>query len=205
MDQAHGPCSRRCGVSRGALMPRFVAFLRAINVGGHTVTMEELRRLFQALGLKNVETFIASGNVIFESPATNSDALAKRIERHLHKALGYEVHTFLRTDREVADISTYNAFSQAQVAACRALNVAFLAAPLDDAGRKNVMALKTDIDDFHVNGRELYWMCKVGQSESTFSNMRFEKALKVRATFRGINTVARLAARYPPAAGTKKR
>jgi uncharacterized protein (DUF1697 family) len=184
---------------------RFVAFLRAINVGGHTVTMEELRRLFQALGLKNVETFIASGNVIFESPSTNAAALAKRIERQLHTALGYEVHTFLRTDREVADISTYNAFSRAQVAACGALYVAFVAAPLDDEGRKYVMSLKTDIDDFHVNGRELYWMCRLKQGESTFSNARFEKALKIRATFRNINTVARLAAKYPPAAGTQKR
>ena len=51
-------------------MPRFIAFLRAINVGGHNVTMKELRGLFEALGLKSVETFIASGNVIFESRST---------------------------------------------------------------------------------------------------------------------------------------
>ena len=48
-------------------MPRFFAFLRAINVGGHNVTMEKLRGLFEASGFKDVETFIASGNVIFTS------------------------------------------------------------------------------------------------------------------------------------------
>ena len=46
-------------------MPRLIAFLRAINVGGHTVTMMKLRKEFEALGLQDVETFIASGNVIF--------------------------------------------------------------------------------------------------------------------------------------------
>ena len=51
------------------LMPRFVAFLRAINVGGHVVTMDQLRAAFQELGFDDVETFIASGNVIFSSPA----------------------------------------------------------------------------------------------------------------------------------------
>ena len=50
-------------------MPRHIAFLRAINVGGHTVTMDRLRQLFTGLGLKDVETFIASGNVIFSSAA----------------------------------------------------------------------------------------------------------------------------------------
>ena len=50
-------------------MTRYIAFLRAINVGGHTVKMAELKRLFEALGFTNVETFIASGNVIFDSSA----------------------------------------------------------------------------------------------------------------------------------------
>ena len=62
---------------------RLVAFLRAINVGGHNVKMDRLRELFEALGLTNVETFIASGNVIFDSPATNTQVLEKEIEDHL--------------------------------------------------------------------------------------------------------------------------
>jgi hypothetical protein len=56
------------------------------------------------------------------------------------------------------------------------------------------MGLRTDIDDFAVHGREVYWLCQKGQSESTFSNVRFEKQVGVRATFRGANTLARLAA-----------
>jgi hypothetical protein len=58
------------------------------------------------------------------------------------------------------------------------------------------MALRTDIDDFHVNGREVYWLCKKKQSDSKFSNVRFEKALQIRATFRGVSTVTKLAGKY---------
>ena len=65
---------------------RYVAFLRAINVGGHTVKMERLRELFAELGLANVETFIASGNVIFDAPSGDAGALERQIEQHLHAA-----------------------------------------------------------------------------------------------------------------------
>jgi len=60
------------------------------------------------------------------------------------------------------------------------------------------MSLRSEIDDFHVNGREVYWLCKLRQSDSKFSNVLFEKRLNVRITFRGINTVARLAVKYAP-------
>ena len=176
--------------------PRMIAFLRAINVGGHVVTMEKLRGLFVALGLKEVATFIASGNVIFAKPATGLQALHQRIEDRLQTALGYEVKTFLRTEAEVAAIATYQPFSKRQMQRAKTLNVAFLAAPLTTSAKRLLMALKTEIDDFHLHGREVYWLTKDKQSESTFSNALFERTLKVRATFRGIGTVTRLVTRY---------
>jgi uncharacterized protein (DUF1697 family) len=177
-------------------MPRFIAFLRAINVGGHVVTMAELRALFEALGFKSVETFIASGNVIFESRSTDTRAMERRVEDRLLKALGHEVETFIRTEAEVSAIARYKPFKASQVQSAGAFCVGFLAEPLTAEGRKSLMALKTDIDDFHVNGREVYWLCRKRQSESTFSNVRFEKLTKARVTFRGVNTVAKLATKY---------
>jgi uncharacterized protein (DUF1697 family) len=178
-------------------MARAIAFLRAINVGGrHTVTMTELRRMFETMGLKDVETFIASGNVIFSAPPGDPAVLQRKIEQHLHKSLGYEVKVFLRTESEVAAIAQYKPFKEARLRTAQVLNVAFLAAPLDAAAIKALLALRTDIDDFHVNGREVYWLCMKKQSESKFSNVRFEKIVATRATFRGLNTVAKLAAKY---------
>jgi len=177
-------------------MPRHIAFLRAINVGGHTVRMDLLCRLFEELGLKDVETFIASGNVIFRSPA-KSASLEVRVERHLHQALGYEVATFIRNEAEIAAVAAYRPFKHLPADFTGALVVGFLREPLDAATRRAVLALKTEIDDLHVNGRELYWHTTGGQSDSTLSNALFERTLKGKATFRNINTVTRLAARYP--------
>ena len=69
-------------------MPRYVAFLRAINVGGHTVTMSRLVELFEALELEEITTFIASGNVLFSSRAKPA-MLERQIDKHLHAELGY--------------------------------------------------------------------------------------------------------------------
>ncbi len=184
-------------------MPKYVAFLRAINVGGHVVKMEALRTLFETLDLANVETFIASGNVIFDTKAKNERALQLKIEAHLQQTLGYEVATFLRTTAEVAAIAQYQPFTAAEMQAASALNVALLAEPLIDAAVQKLQTLKTELDDFHVQGREVYWLCRAKQNESKFTNAVFERALKTKATFRGLNTIARLAAKYPPTRNTK--
>jgi uncharacterized protein (DUF1697 family) len=183
-------------------MPRRIAFLRAINVGGHNVvTMAALRGHFEALGFEQVQTFINSGNVIFISKAKSDAALERKIEARLEKALGYEVKTFVRTEAEIAAIARHNPFAEARMQAALTLNVAFLAAPLDAAAQKLLMAMKSEVDDFHVNGREIYWLCTGKQHESKFSNARFERVLKVSATFRGLKTIARLAEKYAPGAG----
>jgi uncharacterized protein (DUF1697 family) len=177
---------------------RYIAFLRAINVGGRTIKMDALRAVFADMGFGEVETFIASGNVIFTTAHRDAPALQQRIEDALQRALGYAVTTFLRTDAEVTAVARYTPFPPAVMAAAGALNVAFLAEPLAPQDEAKVMALRTAIDDFHVHAREVYWLCQTKQSESTFSNVLFERALGRRATFRGMNTVQKLAAKYPP-------
>ena len=179
-------------------VPRFVAFLRAINVGGRTVKMDELRRLFEGLGFSNVETSIASGNVVFDTRGSDVKALEARIEAGLRKALGYEVAAFVRTDAELADIAACQPFPQKRLDEAKALNVGFLTGPLDADAERRLMRLRTDIDDFHVRGREIYWLCRKRQSESTFSNTAFEKAVHTKTTFRGVNTIRKMAAKYAP-------
>jgi uncharacterized protein (DUF1697 family) len=178
------------------IMARYFAFLRAINVGGHTVKMDALRELFEAMGFSGVETFIASGNVVFEAGSADARELETRIEGKLGEALGFEVATFVRTEAELAAIASYEPFSPAKLDAAQALNVAFLAKPLDGKAEEVLMALRTEIDDFHAHGREVYWLCLKKQSESTFSNAVFERTLGRRATFRGIRTVRKMAVKY---------
>ena len=178
-------------------MPRFIAFLRAINVGGHNVKMDTLRGLFEAMAFSDVETFIASGNVIFHSSSEDAKSLEQTIEQKFRQALGYEVATFIRTDVEVARTANYKPFTELEMQSAVALNIVFLAKPLTQENQQILNGLKTAIDDFNVCDREIYWLCKKKQSESTFSNVVFEKTLKAKATFRSANTVSKIAAKYP--------
>src|SRR5262245_20499515 len=144
-------------------MQRYIAFLRAINVGGHTVKMDQLRGLFAELEFANVETFIASGNVIFEVEAKNPQALEQQIEAHLRQALGYAVATFIRTPAELAAVAAYEPFPQAAPdTAGSSLYVGFLPKPPTDEAQRKVIALSTEIDVFHIHQRELYWQARQG-------------------------------------------
>lgn len=177
-------------------MTRYITFLRAINVGGHNVKMDVLRQLFESLDLTNVETFIASGNVIFESRISNTKVLERKIEKKLLEELGYEVATFIRTDTEFAEIAKYKPFPQTKLDAALALNIGFLAGPLDESTVQKLMSLKTEIDDFNVHGREFYWLCQKKQSDSKISNVVIEKKLELKTTLRGVNTVNKIAEKY---------
>jgi uncharacterized protein (DUF1697 family) len=181
-------------------MPRHVAFLRAINVGGRRVKMNHLRKLFEALGFVNVETFIASGNVIFGSDE-DPQILERKIEDHLRGSLGYEVATFVRTASELENISRNRPFGPSDPEAGSAfLYIAFLhAAPSVEAEQK-LTTYRTEVDDFRVHGREVYWLCRKRISESAFSGALLEKVLGKPATMRNATTVKRLAAKDPSSA-----
>jgi len=169
-------------------MPRSVAFLRAVNVGGRTVKMEALRAAFEALALGRVQTFIASGNVVFDHKARDVAALERRIEAQLQKAFGFEIDTFVRTLDEIAAVAAHPTFDGSSTTEV----IGFLRTAPDSAGVKAMRAMATDVDRLQLHGRELIWTSDQRQSDSVFSNAAFERALKVRSTFRGVNTLRKL-------------
>lgn len=177
-------------------MSQWIAFLRAINVGGHTVKMDRLRQLFESLGLTRVETYIASGNVLFETTEADSRLLKEQIETRLNEALGYKVDAFLRTPAELARIARCAPFQPDAIEKATAFNVAFLYAALDEVARQKLLALRTDIDDFGVHGREVYWLCRKRQSESAFSNAVLERTVGRRSTLRGMKTLRKMVEKY---------
>jgi uncharacterized protein (DUF1697 family) len=176
--------------------PRQVALLRAINVGGHTVKMDRLRALFEGLGLTGVSTFIASGNVVFDAAEEAADALERRIEAHLERSLGYPVATFVRSTAELAEVAEHRPFPDGHGGEQASLYVAFLRAPPPEERWAGVLELRNEVDDFHLRGREVYWLCRTRSSDSAFSGAVLEKRLGMPATFRNVNTVRRLADRY---------
>jgi len=176
-------------------MTQYIAFLRAINVGGHVVRMERLRAAFTTLGFSDVVTVIASGNVLFRSAARNQRRLESTIERRLEAELGYQVATFIRSARELAETVACRPFPEADMSAAGAsVFVLFLPAELDAAGRKMVASFASPVDRFKVHRRELFWLCRGRMLESEFSSARLEKMLGIRTTARNLTTVRRIAA-----------
>lgn len=177
---------------------RYIAFLRAINVGGHNVKMDQLRSLFESLGYSNVETFIASGNVLFESVDQGMSMLEEQIENHLLEALGYRVDTFIRSASGLADIANYRPFPSAQLDADgNTLHIGFLTNPPDGEAAHRLQALRTPEDDFHVHEREFYWLRTGRMSDSTIAGKLLEKTIGMPMTMRNANTVRRIVAKYP--------
>ena len=139
-------------------MTRYVALLRAINVGGHIVKMDALRRLFEEWGGENVQTFIASGNVVFDSSRRRADAAEQSIENHLRKALGYPVVTFLRTLPELAAVAACAPFAPSEYDAGATLFVGFMKGPPAPSAARALISLRSEVNDYAIKGRELYWL-----------------------------------------------
>ena len=159
--------------------------------------MERLRREYEVLGFSEVETFSASGNVVFEARGRNEERLRAKIEHRLRDALGYEVTTFIRSTAELRQIANHSPFASAETGLGHSILVAFFSSPPDRAPTKNLIACRSETDDFHIQNREVYWLCRTRLSDSTFSGARLEKIVGRRATMRNLTTSKGLAARYP--------
>ncbi|WP_165250279.1 DUF1697 domain-containing protein [Paludisphaera soli] len=181
-------------------MQRYIALLGGINVGGRRIKMGDLARSFEALGLVEVQTFIASGNVAFETPTADPVALERTIEGHLAGALGYAVPTFLRTPDELAAAATRRPFaSEGPEAAGFTVSVCFLRRSLTPEEVEGLLSYRTAMDDFEVVGREMYWLCRGKVTESLVPWHQVAKSVMVPSTVRNVTTVRKLAAKYPPA------
>jgi uncharacterized protein (DUF1697 family) len=178
-------------------MARNVAFLRGMNLGGRRITNEELGKAFEDLGLTEVATFRASGNVVFDGPDGVGRAdLATRVEVGLAEALGYEVPVFLRSCRQVATIAARKPFKAAEVKASKGkLQVAMLPDSPGKLARKEALALATAEDRLVVEGSELFWLPSGGISESDLDLKALESELGP-WTMRTMGTVEQIAAKH---------
>ncbi|MFI5196540.1 MAG: DUF1697 domain-containing protein [Chitinophagales bacterium] len=169
-------------------MTKYIAFLRAINVGGRVVKMDDLKKHFAMPGFKNIVTYIQSGNVVFDHSETDKDALIKKVESKLLKSLGYEVKTFLKTPAELEAVVKKNPFKK--YPEDMGLHVSFMSGRPDAEAVKQLLLLQTDHEQFRFTGSEAYILVRKGAyGETKFSNNFLEKKLKLYATTRNWATV----------------
>ena len=176
---------------------RMVAFLRAVNVGGRTAKSPQLIETFQSLGLENVTTFLASGNVLFSGTTKAAHKLRGRIEAQLLSDLGFQTEVILRSMEQVTAIADLNPFQLTEVEKkSYTVNVALFLEPPSSTTQKEVFKLKGDYDDFAFDGSEMYWLCRGEKISASplFNNNRLAKAASEINTMRNIRTMQRLVA-----------
>ena len=174
-------------------MPTWVALLRGINVSGHkAIPMVRLRKTFEGTGFEGVKSYVQSGNVIFETPASALDKLARKIEEGIRRDFGLSVTVILRTAGELKKIVKGNPFLTEKGIDPTKLHITFLAKPPSKTALKNLETLPTSPDRFRLIDRQVYLYCPEGYGKSKLSNSAFEKTLLVDATTRNWRTTTTL-------------
>jgi uncharacterized protein (DUF1697 family) len=177
-------------------VPRYVAFLRAINIGGRRASSQQLAACLADRGFENVANFRASGNLIFDAPRESPTALTRRVDDALTTGLGFEVRSFLRTAAQVRAIATFEPFPSKVLSRSEGkLQVALLAKSPSKRARTDILALATDADPLAISGRELYWLPS-GPTMQTDLDLRQLDKLAGDNTRRTHNMIREIAAKF---------
>jgi len=174
-------------------MPVVISMLRAVNVGGHNqIKMDALRALYESLKLRNPQTYVQSGNVVFQTESADLAKLAKKIEDAIERQFGIRPAVILRTTAEIRDAIARNPFEKRPGINPGKLLVAFLAADPAAEARDKLLAIECQPDELRFSGRELYIYFPNGQGRPTLKWPQVDKALKLPYTGRNWNTVIKL-------------
>lgn len=177
-------------------MTIYIALLRGINVGGkNKIKMAELKMMFEGLGLSRVQTYIQSGNVLFESEE-KEEVLRTRIEEGIEATFGFPVSVILRTADELNRIVVNNPFSEEEIAKAEAgsdkecMYVAMLQDEPTQGGVERLAAYQNDHEKFLIKGKEVYLLFDQGAGNSKLANNLHK--LGVPATVRNWKTMNKL-------------
>ena len=174
-------------------MPRYAAFLRAMNVGGRRTTNEELTGYVAALGYGDPKAFLASGNLVFDSTKRSSKSVAQHLRRGLSAALDYDVPAIVRRFDELEALVDFAPFAGAAEAGKPQL---ILLAERPDAEQLATLdLLSTQDDQLVVEGREIHWLPSGGLMDSGLDLALIERTVGP-VTVRTRRTVERLWSRF---------
>lgn len=171
-------------------MNKYVAFLRGINVGGQKkIKMADLKTSLEKAGLKNVQTYIQSGNLIITSESTDLALLEKNIYNVILKDFGFEVPILITTTRVLSEILVAIPFKEAEE---KNLYFTMLHEFPDEELAREFNALDFQNEDFELIGKCVYLNCKKGAGNAKLNNNLIERKLKVTATTRNLRTMQKM-------------
>ncbi len=174
-------------------MAVIISMLRGVIVGGHNkIKMEALRALYESLKLRDAQTYVQSGNVIFRTDERDVSRLTKRIEDGIERKFGFRPSVIVRTAAEMKDVIAKNPFAKRRGIEPSKLLVSFLASDPGEEAREKVRQMKGDPEELRIEGRELYIYFPNGIGRSKLPWARLEKTLKTPGTGRNWNSVTKM-------------
>ncbi len=173
-------------------MTNYIALLRGINIGGHRVKMEHLRKLFQEAGVAQVRSYIQTGNIFFATDETDRAALTERIEQHLCAALGYDVPVFLRTNAELEEALQLNPFQGFTATEDTRFLITFIPQPLSDDLKFPFVPPKNDYEILHATAGEVFSLLRLVDGRPSNPALFIEKAGKMKTTSRFYATAGKI-------------
>jgi uncharacterized protein (DUF1697 family) len=174
-------------------MTVMISMLRGVNLGSHNrIKMDALRALYESLGLRDAQTYVQSGNVIFRAEVRDLALLPKRIENAIERSFGFRADVIVRTSSELREVIARNPFATRRGIDPSKLLVTFLAHDPDPEARDKVLKIKADPEELRIDGRELYIYFANGLARPKLSWTAIAKTLKTSGTGRNWNTVTKM-------------
>jgi len=172
-------------------MKIYIAFLRAVNVGGrNALPMKEFVALLEDLGSRNIRTYIQTGNAVFQSKEKDASRLSKKVKVEIKQRRGFESHVLLLELEEIERAVKKNPFPEAENDP-RALHLGFLACAPENPDLKTLEDLKRNGERFHLIDKVFYLHAPEGVGRSKLA-ANAEKLLGVPMTDRNWTTVCRV-------------
>lgn len=174
---------------------KYIALLRGINVGGHKkIKMADLRTYLQELPFEAVQTYIQSGNIVFESSQGNPADLEKQIHDKIFEKCGFEVAIIVRTPAELKEIIAACPYSPENGQPLKQIYFTLLANQPATVAVEALKSFNCDPELWEIKGTTLYSFAANGAAKSKLNNSILEQKLKVTATTRNWNTMNKLLA-----------
>lgn len=174
-------------------MKTYIAFLRGINISGQKkIKMADLRESLQKQGLKKVQTYIQSGNIILEASSAKPKELETTIQEAIETDFGFQVPVLIKTLQALQDILDNNPFSNEPNG--KGLYFALIHKNPSDELVASFQKLRFDNEDFHYTKDCVYVNCRAGAGKAKLNNNVIENKLKVTATTRNLNTMKKMIA-----------